>query len=253
MSAPQETIVLFDVDGTLATPMKQATPEMKAKLAELRKAGYTVGMVGGSDFAKQKGQLGDDILDQFDYVFSQNGLLSYHEGKEFHKQNLVHFLGNDKINAFVKYNLKLLSEMDIPVQRGTFIELRNGMFNISPIGRNCNQQERDEFEQYDHQHNIRKTMIAALQAKFPEYNLKYSIGGQISFDVFPEGWDKTYCLQFVKDSFKTIHFFGDKTFEGGNDFEIYNHPLTIGHSVKTFEDTIRICDEVLLNPLKKTE
>ena len=245
-STPKETIVLFDVDGTLATPMKVATPEMKAKLVELRAAGYTVGMVGGSNFAKQKGQLGENILEQFDYIFSENGLLAYHNGAEFHRQSLVTYLGSDKINAFVKYNLKLLSEMDIPVQRGTFIELRNGMFNISPIGRNCSQEERDEFEKYDHVHNIRKTMIAKLTEKFPDYNLKYSVGGQISFDVFPVGWDKTYCLQFVKDKFKTIHFFGDKTFEGGNDHEIYESPLTIGHSVKTFEDTIRICDEVLL-------
>lgn len=37
-------------------------------------------------------------------------------------------------------------------------------------------------------------------------------GGQISFDVFPIGWDKTFCLQFVeKEGYKEIHFFGDKT------------------------------------------
>ena len=37
-------------------------------------------------------------------------------------------------------------------------------------------------------------------------------GGQISFDVFPEGWDKRYCLQYLKkDGIKNIHFFGDKT------------------------------------------
>ena len=29
-----------------------------------------------------------------------------------------------------------------------------------------------------------------------------------------QGWDKTYCLQFVEaDGFTDIHFFGDKTFE----------------------------------------
>ena len=33
--------------------------------------------------------------------------------------------------------------------RGTFIEFRNGMLNISPIGRNCSQSERDEYEKYD--------------------------------------------------------------------------------------------------------
>ena len=43
-------------------------------------------------------------------------------------------------------------------------------------------------------------------------SLSLSPGGQISFDVFPEGWDKRYCLDIVeKDSYNTIHFFGDKT------------------------------------------
>lgn len=32
---------------------------------------------------------------------------------------------------------------------GTFIEFRNGMINISPIGRNCSQEERDNFEVFD--------------------------------------------------------------------------------------------------------
>ena len=33
--------------------------------------------------------------------------------------------------------------------RGTFIEFRAGMINISPIGRNCNKQERNEYEAFD--------------------------------------------------------------------------------------------------------
>jgi hypothetical protein len=30
------------------------------------------------------------------------------------------------------------------------------------------------------------------------------------FALLSKGWDKTYCLQHLKD-FKEIHFFGDKT------------------------------------------
>jgi phosphomannomutase len=74
----------------------------------------------------------------------------------------------------------------------------------------------------------------------------FSIGGQISFDVFPTGWDKTYALQHLENEAKrpggvhytTIHFFGDKTFEGGNDYEIYSDSRTIGHSVTGPQDTI---------------
>ena len=56
-------------------------------------------------------------------------------------------------------------------------------------------------------------MVEALRAKFADFGLTYSVGGQISFDVFPAGWDKTYALQFVDKEFPTIHFFGDKTYE----------------------------------------
>jgi hypothetical protein len=78
-----------------------------------------------------------------------------------------------------------LATIDIPVKRGTFIEFRNGMLNVSPIGRNCSHAERDAFEAYDKEHGIRKTMVETLQARFAHFGLKYSIGGQISFDVFP--------------------------------------------------------------------
>lgn len=33
--------------------------------------------------------------------------------------------------------------------RGTFIEFRNGMLNISPIGRSCTPEERIEFSELD--------------------------------------------------------------------------------------------------------
>lgn len=44
---------------------------------------------------------------------------------------------------------KMIYFLDICIHRGTFIEFRNGMLNVSPIGRNCSQEERDEFERYD--------------------------------------------------------------------------------------------------------
>lgn len=44
--------------------------------------------------------------------------------------------------------------------------------------------------------------------------------------------------------YKTIHFFGDKTFKGGNDYEIYNDPRTTGHAVSGPEDTMKILREL---------
>ena len=87
------------------------------------------------------------------------------------------------------------------------------MINVSPIGRNCSKEERNEFEQFDKQSNVRAAFIEALKAEFADLNLRYSIGGQISFDVFPIGWDKTFCLKFIEKDYDVIHFWGDKTYE----------------------------------------
>lgn len=71
-------------------------------------------------------------------------------------------------------------------------------------------------------------------------------GGQISFDVFPKGWDKTYCLQYLeKEMFEEIHFFGDKTDPGGNDYQIFTDPRTIGHKVTSPADTVNQLKQLL--------
>ena len=244
----EKTLVLFDVDGTLTVPRKVVTPDVLEALAKLRKE-YTIGIVGGSDLTKQYEQLTGDVLNLFDFVFAENGLHAFKDGKEIFRQSLSKHLGEDKLRKFTRKVLSLIIELDIPVQRGTFFELRNGMINISPIGRNCSQEERDDFEQYDKEHKIRATMIKELEKEFgagTEYNFKFSIGGQISFDAFPLGWDKTYSLRFVEKDFDTIHFFGDKTYEGGNDYEIFASDRTEGHSVTTYNDTIKFLNENLI-------
>lgn len=236
-------IFLFDVDGTLTKPRGRITPEMNAFIQDLRKKAY-IAIVGGSDLVKQQEQLGDHVVKEWDYIFSENGLVAFKNGEKIAEQSFKGFVGDAQLNKFLNFVLRYLADIELPCKRGTFVELRAGMINISPIGRNCSQKERDDFEIFDKQHGIRPKMIAALQAEFPDLKFKYSIGGQISFDVFPEGWDKTYCLGFL-EQFKEIHFFGDKTFVGGNDYEIYESTRTIGHSVKDPEDTRKQVLEVL--------
>ncbi|KAJ8122052.1 hypothetical protein ONZ43_g1659 [Nemania bipapillata] len=225
----KNTIVLFDVDGTLSPARKSASPEMLAALAALRQK-VAIGYVGGSDFSKQQEQLGSAdraVTSMFDFSFSENGLRAWKLGAELQSTQFIESVGEDQYKVLVKFILRYISELDIPVMRGTFVEFRRGMINVSPIGRNASADERSAFEHY-------------------------SIGGQISFDIFPTGWDKTYCLRHLEDEakkpggiqFTTIHFFGDKTFEGGNDYEIYTDPRVTGHSVKNPDDTLRILKEL---------
>ena len=111
-----------------------------------------------------------------DWAFPENGLNAFKDGNIIAVQSFKDFLGEEKLKKLLNWILKYLSEIDIPVKRGTFIEFRAGMLNVSPIGRNCSQSERDDFEKYDEVHKIRSAMVSKLEEEFADFGLKYSIG-----------------------------------------------------------------------------
>ncbi|GAB0095165.1 Phosphomannomutase [Sergentomyia squamirostris] len=233
----EEILLLFDVDGTLTAPRARMEASFENFLYDVILPRATVGIVSGSDLDKMCEQINGERIKELDYVFPENGLVQIQRGVEKGRQSLERHLGNDTIQEFVNFNLGYLANLKLPLKRGTFIEYRSGMINICPIGRNCSREERNAFGEYDEKHQVRKAMIDVLKKQFPHVDLTYSIGGQISFDVFPRGWDKSYCLKHVGENFKEIHFFGDKTDPGGNDHEIYADQRTIGHKVISPDDT----------------
>ncbi|CAL2039244.1 unnamed protein product [Caenorhabditis brenneri] len=243
-----KTILVFDVDGTLTASRQQITPEMREFLIEARKR-VPLAVVGGSDFNKIAEQLaGHDkelLLSSFDYVFSENGLLGFKGTEPFPVQSIQKAIGDAKLQELINFALRYMSDIQLPVKRGNFVEFRNGMINLSPIGRSCSQEERNEFVVFDTEHGIRQKFAEELRKNFGHYGLQFAIGGQISVDVFPTGWDKTFCLQYFENDFDKIHFFGDRTAPGGNDHEIFADERTIGHTVEGPEDTRKQVEEVL--------
>ncbi|KFA62558.1 hypothetical protein S40285_05703 [Stachybotrys chlorohalonatus IBT 40285] len=251
----KDTICLFDVDGTLTPARLSASPEILELLRRLRQK-CAIGFVGGSNFEKQEEQLGKPagvpVATLFDFCFAENGLTAFKLGQALDSNNFIRWIGEDQYKELANFCLHYIADLDIPIKRGTFIEFRNGMINVSPIGRNASVKERQEFEAYDKEAKVRQTFVAKLRERFGHLGLTFSIGGQISFDIFPAGWDKTYCLKHLENeaqkpggiAYKNIHFFGDKTFEGGNDYELYSDPRTTGHSVKNPDDTMRVLKEL---------
>lgn len=242
----KETICLFDVDGTVTAARQKVTTEMEDFMVRLRDK-VTIGLVGGSDLVKIMEQLkGYDALNKYDYVFSENGLVAHKDGKLIFQESVIKFLGEEKLQKFINFCQAYMSKLTLPFKRGNFIEVRSGLINVAPCGRSCTQDERNEFEKYDKEHKIREQFIAALKTEFVDLKLTFSVGGQISFDVFPEGWDKRFCLtQVISDGFVKIYFFGDKTFKGGNDHEIFEDPRTVGFTVTSPEDTIQKVQHLL--------
>jgi hypothetical protein len=64
-------------------------------------------------------------------------------------QDFLGFIGEKRLQEFINFTLRYIADLEIPQKRGTFIEYRRGMLNVSPIGRNCSQAEREAFNEYD--------------------------------------------------------------------------------------------------------
>ena len=45
------------------------------------------------------------------------------------------------------------------------------MINVSPVGRNATVQERNDYEKYDKEHNIRSKFVETLRKEFSDYGL----------------------------------------------------------------------------------
>ena len=146
---------------------------MLALLSQLRHK-VAIGFVGGSDLAKQQEQIGTSTINVttlFDFCFAENGLTAYKLGVPIESHSFIEWIGEDRYKELVKFILHYIADLDIPVKRGTFIEYRNGMINVSPIGRNASVVERDEYEKFDKEHKIRETFVQALREKFPDWKL----------------------------------------------------------------------------------
>jgi len=142
-------------------------------LSELRKK-VAIGFVGGSDLAKQQEQIGTSSLPVtmlFDFCFAENGLTAYKMGVPLASHSFIKWIGEEKYKQLVKFMLHYIADLDIPVKRGTFIEFRNGMINVSPMGRNASVEERNEYEKYDKEHKIREKFIEVIKQQFPDMGL----------------------------------------------------------------------------------
>lgn len=125
--------------------------------------------------------------------------MAWRLGKPLDSNSFIQWLGEEKYQDLADFCLRYISNIKLPKKRGTFIEFRNGMINVSPIGRNASIEERNEFEayvyttpkkqlcsmtyqgigeqladsgnSYDKIHNIRRDMVEALKKEFPDYGL----------------------------------------------------------------------------------
>ena len=259
-------IVLYDMDGTL-TPPREPLEESLIPALELLSEVAEIGIVTGSDFNYLKQQIGSlldhSIIRKKLHLLPCNGTKHYYppsnnyeEHKLIHEANMIENLGRRKFTQLMLLLIEQqanFSNERFPLT-GHFIDYRGSTINWCPIGRNAQAEDRQFFVDYDNSFSptLREVYLGRLRhyANLQRIDgLTIKLGGDTSFDIFPDGWDKTYCLQHFVDY--THWFVGDRCGENGNDKEIYD---VLKEQKRSFEtsgpDETRIITGLITNGIQ---
>ena len=228
-----DRIFLFDMDGTLTPSREPASLDILRPLKELSKYGM-IGIISGSDT--------EYILEQMNPIFDygiggvdlDNVILMPCNGTKLYRfergcvvnvfsLDMKEQIGIDNYNELIRKilntNSKIINKYkNIPVN-SHFIQYRESLLNWSLIGRTAGPKDRDAWLKIDKKENLRLSILLDLKEYVESIGLSIKLGGDTSFDIYPRGWDKSYCLNYLE--FKDIYFFGDRCGENGNDYELY--------------------------------
>ena len=206
-------IYIFDVDGTL-TPSRLPMTEEFLEFFDSWSKINTFYLVTGSDIDKTKQQVPDFILERTEALFTCCGNEMWvGEEQKYRKE----FKPSRKLKKLLG---TILSNSSYPHRYGNHIEDRETMLNFSIVGRNCTQEQREEYHKWDKENREREIISNAIKEKFPD--LDAVIGGQISIDIYPKGRDKSQVLEHIEKRHEKSKFIfiGDGIENKGNDYAL---------------------------------
>ena len=225
---------VFDVDGTL-TPSRLKMDKEFAKFFRNWIKDKEVYLLTGSDHDKTIEQVGVDIWREVTESHQCGGNVVFKSG------DLIEGSKWKPSKSVIDTCQNLIDISNYPVKAGKHIEERLGLLNISVVGRNCSQEQREEYYEWDKINKEREFICQAINKMFPE--LEASAGGQISVDIHKFGKNKSQIRGKIKGD---IWFFGDKTTKGGNDYpiaSILEDPDKV-FQVADWEHTYRLLKEI---------
>tara|TARA_Y100001973_G_scaffold106072_1_gene181891 strand:+ start:2815 stop:3528 length:714 start_codon:yes stop_codon:yes gene_type:complete len=233
---------MFDVDGTL-TPARSMMDEGFRNFFLRWSEGKKFYLVSGSDLAKIKQQLPQDVMERCAGVYSSMGN-SYHE-----RDQVVYSIVYSPSYELLEDLQALVENSEYPIKTGHHVELRDGMVNFSIVGRNADMQQRAAYGEYDKRHGDREGIVETLSHCHPD--LDFAIGGKISIDIYPKGYDKSQAVRHLRGEVGNdpeIIFFGDRTEAPGNDYGIVRAldeapEPSQWHAVEKWADTMSILKE----------
>jgi phosphomannomutase len=207
-------VYIFDVDGTLTSSREQIDPLFRNWFKDWMKRGSKeVYFASGSDYVKTQEQLGNDILNQANAVFSCAGNAIYNKGILKYQSKWT--LKDPQIQWL---NEQLFKSLFVG-KAGRHIENRIGLVNFSIVGRNADKEQRKKYIEFDLQHKERKRIAEAFNEKFKDIAVA-QVAGETGIDIMEPGKDKGQIASYFAEPFVHVYFFGDQMEYGGNDFPL---------------------------------
>ena len=228
---------IFDVDGTLTPSRSRITEEFLPFFNQFIEKN-DVYLVTGSDRAKTLEQVTPEIYNKCKRVYNCSGSDVYEGDKNVYRDD---WELPKEVESFLYDELDYSQFM---IRNGNHIERRPGGVNFTILGRAEDPFiGRDRYVEWDRQTNERHDIAERIRNQFPD--LTVAVGGQTGIDIGPLGADKSQILRdFSEDD--ELHFFGDRTENGGNDYTLSEAVKVTGgksYKVDTWKDTWKLLDE----------
>ena len=208
-------IYIFDVDGTL-TPSRLRMTEEFAKFFDEWSSKNKYYLVTGSDLDKTKEQLPIAYVDRAEAIFTCCG------NQMWRDDELIYSNKFNPPKDLIEYLERKVLKSEYPNRCGNHIEDRGSMVNFSVVGRDCTQEQREDYFKWDKAMGERNIMCMEIKGTYP--GVDAVVGGQISIDIYPKGMDKSQVLNVIEQERlvppNEYIFIGDGIKNGGNDYPL---------------------------------
>jgi HAD superfamily hydrolase (TIGR01484 family) len=216
-----KSLVIFDLDGTLALSKSSLDAEMAALLNRLLGT-VAVAIISGGAWAQFEKQVlaflpHSERLNRLS-LLPTCGTKYYRYDGVWKKLYSEDFSGEEKKTIIDAIN-KAVAETGFKAENhwGDVIEDRDSQITFSALGQQAPLAEKDK---WDSDFAKRKTIMAVLAPMIPKFSIQS--GGATSIDVTRPGIDKAYGVRKLHETLgiaiQDMIFVGDALFPGGNDY-----------------------------------
>jgi HAD superfamily hydrolase (TIGR01484 family) len=219
-----KSLMIFDLDGTLAESKSTLDPEMSALLGRLMNVAR-VAVISGGDWPQFEKQFLARVpqnarLENLSMLPTCGTKFFTYDGGGWHKQYSEDFSDEERRRIISGLEKAVALSGFKPEQTwGELIEDRGSQITFSALGQEA---PVDAKKVWDPDFAKRKLIKAILDPILPDFSVR--LGGATSIDVTKPGIDKAYGIEKLREILsiekEQMLFVGDALFPGGNDYPV---------------------------------